>query len=123
MNLLSPSISKCRLHSVSVTLTLLGTDPVRSAHVTATPLLSLIQPFYLRPVSFRPFLWTPRLHYIKKERGKRNYLGVKVAPQNIKPRLYRPNSLDKLECMDANAATKEMTRSRLRAQGLSAEFA
>ena len=120
------SISKYRLHSVSVTLMLLGNDPVHSAHVTATPLLSLIQPFLLRPCVLPLRFCDPRwLHYIKKERGKRNYLGV-VRDQEYKAAPFSSNSLDKLECMDANAATKERKQamhdalSRLRLQGLSA---
>src|SRR5271165_5265486 len=100
-------ISKYRLHSVSVTLMLLGNDPVHSAHVTATPLLSLIQLFLLRPCVLPLRFCDPRwLHYIKKERGKRNYLGV-CEIKNRKPRLFRRIPSINLNAWDANAPTKE----------------
>ena len=85
---------------------LLGTHPVHSVPVTATPLLSLIQPFLLRPCVLPLRFCDPQwLHYIKKEKGKRNYLGV-CGIKNIKPHLFH-GILNKLEYMDANAATKK----------------
>src|SRR5271157_988988 len=83
------SISKYRLHSVSVTLMLLGNDPVHSAHVTATPPLSLIQPFLLRPCVLPLRFCDPRwLHYIRKKGGK-EIIWVFYEIKNIKPRLFR----------------------------------
>jgi len=53
---------------------LLGND--HSAHVTATPLLSLIQRFLLRPCALPLRFCDPRwLHYIKKEKGEKKLSG------------------------------------------------
>jgi hypothetical protein len=101
----------------------LGTDPVHSAHVTATPLLSLIQPFLLRPCVLPLRFCDPRwLHYIKKERGKKKLSRV-CAGSEYKAAPFSRNSLYKLESMDTDAATKEGKQathdalSRLRLQG------
>jgi hypothetical protein len=70
------SISKCRLNSVYVTLMLLGNDPVHSAHVTATPFLSLIQLFYSVLVSFRSVFVTRGGYLYKERKGGKEIIRV-----------------------------------------------
>src|SRR6266478_8862555 len=70
------SVKKYRLHSVSGDSVFIESDSVHSAHVTATPFLSLIPPFLLRscilPLRFCDPRW---LHLYKRKKREMKLSG------------------------------------------------
>jgi len=82
------AFKKYRLHSVSGDSVFIESDSVHSAHVTATPFLSLIPPFLLRSCILPLRFCDPRWLYLYKERkGEMKFSGC-MGDQEKKPRLF-----------------------------------
>jgi hypothetical protein len=84
------AFKKYRLHSVSGDSVFIESDSLHSAHVTATPFLSLIPPFLLRscflPLRFCDPRW---LHLYKERKGEMKLSGCTGDQENKATSLSR----------------------------------
>ena len=103
---------KYRLHSVSGDSVFIESDSVHSAHVTATPFLSLIPPFLLRscilPLRFCDPRW---LHLYKERKGEMKLSGCTGDQENKATSLSQSSRNEpknnQSKQMEANTGTRD----------------